>query len=60
MKWNSLDEEVSKKLTLVLRVTRISIIIFSIIITYHTMVVLKNYEILTNPGGPDTSDYFEE
>lgn len=34
-------------------------IISSIFITYYVMVVKKDYEIFTNPDGPDTSDYFE-
>ena len=32
----------------------------SIAFTYYVMIVKKDYEILTNPDGPDTSDYFEE
>lgn len=35
-------------------------IIFSIVVTYYVMVVKKNYEIFTNPDGPETEDYFLE
>lgn len=35
-------------------------IICSIGLTYHVKVVEKDYYILTNPDGPDTSDYFDE
>lgn len=41
----------------VIRVVYVILISFSIVITYHVMVVEKNYDILTNPDGPDTSDY---
>ena len=43
-----------------LRVIIVTLIVLSIGITYHTMVVKQNYLILTNPDGPDTSDYFED
>lgn len=44
----------------VIRVVLSLLILMSIGITYYVMVVQKDYEILTNPDGPDTSDYFEE
>lgn len=34
-------------------------IVFSISVTYYVMIIQKNYSILQNPDGPDTSDYFE-
>lgn len=36
------------------------LIICSIAVTYYVIVVNKDFEIVTNPEGPDTSDYFEE
>jgi hypothetical protein len=35
-------------------------IVASIATVYYVMIVQKDYEVLTNPDGPDTSDYFEE
>lgn len=32
----------------------------SIALTYYVMVVQRNFEVVTNPEGPDTSDYFLE
>lgn len=47
------------KISFLIRVLTLVLVLFSIIVTYHTMVVKQDYEILTNPEGPDTSDYFE-
>lgn len=47
-------------LSVMLRIMLVSMIVFSIVVTYHVMVIKKDYEIITNPEGPDTSDYFEE
>ena len=49
-----------QKLGKILRVTTWLLILFSIAVTYYVMVVQQDYDILTNPDGPDTSDYFEE
>lgn len=35
-------------------------IALSITLMYGVFIVQKDYEIFTNPDGPDTSDYFEE
>ena len=43
-----------------LRLITYSMIAFSIIVTYYVMVIQKDYEIFTNPDGPETADYFEE
>lgn len=48
------------KISFFIRIFTFALITFSIAVTYHTMVVRQDYEILTNPEGPDTSDYFEE
>lgn len=37
-----------------------ALILLSILINFHVFVVQKDYEILTNPNGPDTSDYSAE
>jgi len=44
----------------VIRLLLAGAILFSIVTTYYVMVVQKDYTILSNPEGPDTSDYFEE
>jgi hypothetical protein len=49
----------SMTLELFFRIIRLALITLSIITTYYTMIVLQDYVILTNPDGPDTSDYFE-
>ncbi len=36
------------------------LIIFSIIVTFWVMVIQKDFKILTNSDGPDTSDYLKE
>lgn len=36
------------------------LILCSIGVTYYVMVVQRDFEVLTNPDGPDTSDYFIE
>lgn len=38
----------------------IILILFSIVTTYFVAMINKDFEIFTNPEGPDTSDYFEE
>ena len=48
------------KYAFILRLVRMLLITLSIAVTFYVMVVQKDYEILTNPDGPDTSDYFEE
>lgn len=44
---------------LIRRIT-ILLVLFSIMTTYYVMIVQKDYVIFTNPGGPDTEDYFDE
>lgn len=48
--------ETSKILTIFL----VFSILLSIALTYKVLIIDKDYEIFTNPDGPDTSDYFEE
>jgi len=38
----------------------LTLILFSIIVTYYVKVVQKEYVIFTNPEGPETEDYFAE
>ncbi len=49
----------NSKAFLYIRVIIAVLILFSIVTTYHVTVVQKDFEILTDPEGPDTSDYFE-
>jgi hypothetical protein len=42
----------------ILRVIFIMLVAFGIFVIYFNMVTLRNFEILTNPDGPDTTDYF--
>lgn len=44
--------------TIILRTLYVLFFLFSVFVTYHELVVEKNYEVFTNPEGPDTSDYF--
>lgn len=44
--------------TIILRIFYIAFFVFSVFVTYHELVVERNYEIFTNPDGPDTTDYF--
>lgn len=46
-------------LATLIRTVYVILIAFSIVVTYHVMINQQNYEIITNPEGPDTSDYFE-
>lgn len=43
-----------------LRLLFLFLILCSFGVTYHVMVVQRDFEVLTNPDGPDTSDYFIE
>lgn len=43
-----------------LRTITFSMIVFSVVVTYYVMVVQQDYEIFTNPEGPETAEYFEE
>jgi hypothetical protein len=36
------------------------LILCSFGVTYYVIVVKRDFEVLTNPEGPDTSDYFIE
>ncbi len=45
---------------LLIRVITLSMIAFSIAVTYYVKVVQQDYVIFTNPDGPETEDYFEE
>ena len=42
----------------VLRTIFFILVMLGIFVIYYTMVVLKDFEVFTNPEGPDTSDYF--
>lgn len=44
--------------TVALRILFAICVIFSIFLIYYTKVVHPNYEVFTNPEGPDVSDYF--
>jgi hypothetical protein len=44
--------------TIILRTIYVLLFIFSVFVTYQELVVNQNYEIFTNPEGPDTTDYF--
>ena len=44
----------------ILRGMTLSLIVFSIIVTYYVKVVQQEYIIFTNPEGPETEDYFAE
>jgi hypothetical protein len=46
-------------LSIIIRSITLAVIGFSIGITYYVYVIQKDYEIITLPDGPDTSDYFE-
>ena len=35
------------------------LICLSIIVNYQVFIINKDYEIFTNPDGPETEDYFE-
>ncbi|HMO77790.1 MAG TPA: hypothetical protein PKA42_02800 [Candidatus Paceibacterota bacterium] len=48
--------EISKILTVFLGL----LIIFSLTLMYKVLMIDRDYEIFTNPDGPDTSDYFED
>ncbi len=43
---------------LILRVIFFTLVVLGIFVIYYNMVVLQNFTILTNPDGPDTTDYF--
>lgn len=43
---------------IVLRTIFAACLVFSLFVIYYNNVVLQNFEIFTNPDGPDTSDYF--
>lgn len=43
-----------------IRILFLVLISASIAITYYVMVIQRDFAVLTNPEGPDTSDYFEE
>jgi len=43
-----------------IRLLALVLTVISIGVIYYVMVVQGNYEVFTNPEGPDTSDYFEE
>ncbi len=44
----------------VVRIIFSTMIIIGIFIIYYTVVVLEDFNVFTNPEGPDTSDYFAE
>lgn len=50
----------TETLAIILRFSTALLVFFSIIVTYHVMITKKDYEILTNPDGPETEEYFEE
>lgn len=43
---------------IILRTLFITCFIWSLFIIYYSNVVLQDFEVFTNPDGPDTSDYF--
>ncbi|KKT79110.1 MAG: hypothetical protein UW75_C0025G0006 [Parcubacteria group bacterium GW2011_GWF2_44_8] len=43
---------------IILRIVFAVCLILSLFIIYYSNVVLQDFEIFTNPDGPDTSDYF--
>jgi|AntRauTorckE6833_2_1112554.scaffolds.fasta_scaffold10509_5 hypothetical protein len=47
-------------LAVVIRSLTISLILFSILVTYYVKVAQTDYVIFTNPDGPETEDYFAE
>lgn len=47
------------KLASLIRFFTVLSIAISIGVTYYALIVLKDYDILTNPEGPETEDYFE-
>jgi hypothetical protein len=44
--------------SVLLRITFFACVSFSIVLIYYVNVVQKNYQVFTNPDGPDTTDYF--
>ena len=44
----------------IIRGITLSLILFSILVTYYVKVVKQEYVIFTNPEGPETEDYFDE
>ena len=46
-------------LSISIRIVVLLAVAASIGVTYYVHIIQKDYEILTNPDGPDTSDYFE-
>lgn len=50
----------SDRIAVLLRVTTVCLILFSIVVTYYVKVIKTDYVIFTNPDGPETEDYFEE
>lgn len=50
----------SNRISILVRTATFILIAFSIAVTYYVMVVRKDYEIFTNPDGPETEEYFEE
>ena len=49
------EKEVSRTIKFII----VFMVTFSIFATYQVMVVDKNFVILVDEDGPDTSDYFE-
>lgn len=53
-------KQLSSTVAWILRLTTAILVVFSITVTYFVMIVENRYEIFTNPGGPDTEEYFNE
>jgi len=49
-------ETKSSYISITLRVIIVLSIFFSIILTYNTMIVRHDYEVFTNPGGPELDE----